>query len=337
MLATALMTLANNIGTLLLPFLFAGSLLAQTPSQASSCSIVANVRDPHGAFVKDLSGLTFRGKSEGKPIDIKLSPVNLEKRRVVLLLDVSGSLAFSSHTWKTEKMVASDFLRSAAMPGRTAMVLFASDIVKTFDFNHSPAEMTETLERFSDASKVAGKGRHSTALIDAVLYGLTLLGSPQPGDVIYAVTDGGDNFSHHTQREMEEGLLKGGVRFFSFFLTDSNSPTEEQRVGPSRLRDLALLSGGATLDIPDSNGSILYDLSPKGKAQMAAGLFYLYDLMGNFYELQLDQLPASGKKSLELELLNESGRRVKDFTLMYPQRANPCRTDTTEKRLDSGR
>jgi hypothetical protein len=70
---------------------------------------------------------------------------------------------------------------------------------------------------------------------------------------------------------------------------------------------------------------------------MAAALFYLYDLMGNFYELQLDQLPASGKKNLELELLTESGRRIKDLTLMYPQRLNPCRTEATEKLLNSER
>ena len=328
MLATVRMPLARNIAiALLLLSLLKDSTFAQTPSQLPTCTILANVRDRHGAFVQNLPLSAFRAKYQGKPLAIHSTVIDPDKNRIVLLLDVSGSIALSKHTWEMERMVAEDFLRNAARPGRTAMVLFASDVVATMDFSHSPTEMVQTLDRFSDANKLAPKGHHTTALLDAVLYGINILGNAEPGDVVYAITDGGDNHSRHTQHDMEEGLLKNGVRFFSFYLTDSNFGTEEQRVGPRFLRDLSILTGGATLDIPDSNGSILYDLSAKGKAQIAAGLAYLYDLMGHYYELRLDQLPESGKKNLELDLLDSAGRKSKDLTVMYPQRLSSCFTE----------
>lgn len=73
------------------------------------------------------------------------------------------------------------------------------------------------------------------------------------------------------------------------------------------------------------SGSILYDLSPKGRVQLSGQLAYIYDLMAHFYQLDVT-LPAIAdrRRRWEWDVVDEHGHTRKDLTLMYPVELVPC-------------
>lgn len=220
-------------------------------------------------------------------------------------------------------MVAGDLLSNPQR--RVATVVFAGTIELSLDFSHNPTEMLQRLQGLQDIRKVVPKEDRKTALLDAVMYALRLLKNPSPGDSIYAISDGGDNYSHSNLEEVQHALLASGVRFFAFYMTDNTFRPKERLSGPPLLHALADDSGGAVLDIPDTSGSILYDLSPKGRAQLSSQLAYIYDLMEHFYQLDVT-LPAvvDKRRRWEWDVVDERGHTRKDLDLMYPVELVPC-------------
>jgi hypothetical protein len=108
-----------------------------------------------------------------------------------------------------------------------AMLTFARDVRDVFDFPSSRTNFTKWLEEVP-AQRPTLKHQAKTALFDAILEGLKLLGATQPGDAIYAATDGGENASHTTVVQTKAALLPSGVRRFTFLFAQpllSESPT----------------------------------------------------------------------------------------------------------------
>jgi von Willebrand factor type A domain len=304
------------------PLLFAQSICTQLTTPM-------NVRDHRGRLVTGLPPASFRGTFRGKRVTVRSVRVPDTPQRVVLLLDASGSISESGHTWNTARMVAGDFLTNSQ--SRVATVIFAGKIELSLDFSHTPAEMLQHLQGLQDLGKLLPKEDRKTALLDAVMYALRLLKDPSPGDSIYAVSDGADNYSHSHVEEVQQALLGSGVRFFAFYMTDSTFHPKEPLSGPPLLHALADDSGGAVLDVPDTSGSILYDLSPKGRVQLSGQLAYIYDLMAHFYQLDVT-LPAMAdrRRRWEWEVVDEHGRTLKDVTLMYPVELVPCEAAITK-------
>lgn len=282
-----------------------------------------NVRDHLGRLVAGVPPAGFRGKFHGKPITIRSVRMSDTPQRIVLLLDASGSISQSGHTWDTARMVAGDLLSNPQR--RAATVVFASKIELSLDFSHTAEDMLHRLQNLQNVRKAISKNDRKTALLDTVMYALRLLKDPMPGDSIYAVSDGGDNSSHFHVEEVQQALLASGVRFFAFYMTDSTFRPKEQLTGPPLLHALADNSGGAVLDLPDTSGSILYDLSPKGRVQLFSQLAYVYDLMGHFYLLDVT-LPAvvDKRRRWEWSVVDERGHARKDLDLMYPAEVVPC-------------
>ena len=81
-------------------FVFAGALLAcallapaqSAPKQPAS-SLLVNVLDRHDNAVRDLPIDDFRVKVNGHPAAVVEAHYNLAPRRIVVLLDMSGSMA----------------------------------------------------------------------------------------------------------------------------------------------------------------------------------------------------------------------------------------------------
>jgi hypothetical protein len=265
-------------------------LPAQTLDSCDTRDVVVNVRDRSGKLVVNLPASAFRAKIHGQPVTVLSDEINVAPGRVVVLLDASGSITGSQHTWETARLIAGDLLSSNPRLN-VALLVFAAGIEDQMGFSHAPNEIFHWLRQFQKGAELVPAGKRQTAFLDSVLYAANLLGETVPGDAIYAVSDGGDNLSRHTQSDVERTLLDKNVRFFVFYMTGSNFPTEEQSRGVSMLQEMANNTGGAVIDIPDTATSILYDLSPKGRARMSADLQQMYDLMQYFYVLKIKLPP----------------------------------------------
>src|SRR5260370_34132044 len=71
---------------------------------------------------------------------------------------------------------------------------------------------------------------------------------PHLGDTIYVITDGGDNASKITTKDVARTLAEGGVRLFAFtFQRDSAGTSPEERIGPGSVRQIVEDTGGTII------------------------------------------------------------------------------------------
>ena len=311
-----------------------GAILAVLSSavvaeQSENCerrTVVVNVRDRNGTLAMAVPPTSFHAKLHGESVKIQSANVDAGPRRVLLLVDLSGSVAGTANTWKIARLAASDFLKTSSA-NRIALMTFSDQVWDSLDFSASPTLILQKLEQLGNERSATPKGHQRTAFFDAVIRATSVFGIPQSGDVIYALTDGGDNNSRAQLEDAEKALLTQGIRFFAFYVAETHNLTEEDRLGPPNLSALAEASGGTVVDVPNQTLSGQYDLSSKGWARITEQLHELYDLMAQFYRVEIE-LPARihKKQNWELEVVDGKGKRSKYLYVIYPHRLAPCRT-----------
>lgn len=300
------------------------SLHAQPIDKCASRTVTVNVRDRQGNFVTGLSPSSFLVTQNGKPITVSSADMEVGPR-VILLLDVSGSMTSQPAKWQTVKLVSEHMVLSSRNSFRMALVLFASDVIETLDFSHSGKEILERVRQLGDGQSVARKGKRQTALLDAALQAGALFGMLEAGDAIFVITDGGDNESHARSSEVEQKLSAAGVRFFAFVLSDQYiAAMDELLEARETLSDLARWTGGTVLEVdsPVSLGS-----------RTEASLNRLYDQMARFYRLGLGVVGTDEKSHWRLAVLDSQGRARKDLTVTYPRQLPACGVSTAEKKV----
>ncbi len=161
-------------------------------------------------------------------------------------------------------------------------------------------------------------------MFDAILEGLKLLGVVQPGDAIYAITDGGENASHAPGAQTKEALLQSGVRLFVFLLTEPLPPSPQDDNMDAFL-EMVHASGGFLFGIPGRNGPFAatwgfdytYDKDSRDKVSM-----YTKELniqVGGFWTLELAAPSSKKEEKLKLEVVDHEGRTRKDVWVTSPR------------------
>jgi VWA domain-containing protein len=287
------------------------SMAAQSTDSCPLPHILVNVVDKQGKIVLGLPPESFQLSAGDGAVTVK-SAQGGTGHRVVLLVDVSGSISKSEHTWQLARVLAGNLLVAGPSSARVALVLFSDHIIDTIGFDQLTSEIVERLAKMEN-----GKGR--TAILDSIDYSIKLLQPAEVGDVIYIISDGGENASKVHRSDIETKLLGQGIRLFAFILQPKTPfVTPEEATGPTLLLELTRLTGGAIVD-EDSVAAL--DARP----QLSALLHRGYDEMAHFYNLQLSIPDRWAKKErLRLEILDEDGKKRKDVSVFYPQYLLPC-------------
>ena len=185
--------------------------------QDQTRSIPVNVLDSHGSAIRDLTKENFRVRVNGKPAKVLSAEYSLAPRRIVVLLDTSGSMAGNTTDtkWQIAREAAAEVV--AATPGSVpiAFLGFSDRINSTFAFEQGRSAIADWLRQRSSQRKNL-KGR--TALFDSTVAAIKLLQPLQPGDSIYAITDGGitlAQFPRATLRERWCYRVSGFTFFYS--------------------------------------------------------------------------------------------------------------------------
>jgi hypothetical protein len=275
---------------------FAASGWSQTRAGCQSRDVIVNVRDAKGNFVDGLPLTSFQATINHLPIRVVADKAINSGARVVLLVDLSGSMRL-----KATKFAAEHFVANQSGVLRIAMVTFSDRILETFGFGSLSRDILQHLERSDKLGR--------TSLYDSIAYAADMFHEPELGDAIYVISDGGDNRSNARPAGVGRLLESKGIRLFWFDIYDRYFPTEEQRLSQSDMKWLTGLSGGLAVESSDD------PIDRRSFHELANGI---YGSMKNFYDLSLE-LPvgADDRHSWSLEVLDNRTGKLKGVRVYY--------------------
>lgn len=299
------------------------SLLAQAPSNSPDAtrSLVVNVVDSRGVPIRDLTSENFALLLNGKPAVVTNAQYRIASHRIVVLLDVSGSMlgATSSGKWRLAVEAVRDLLLEVDSHVPIAMVTFASGIQETLDFGQGRTAILNWLVQNADRPPKIKKKR--TALFDAIASALRLLDSPQTGDAIYAITDGADNASGFTAQTMEEDLLKSGVRLFSLLFIGPVDPQEAE--AEDSFAGMIQDSGGQAFVVPGFRihgvpWDAQYNYDRVTRENLKAYTTDLNIQINGFWTLGLIGPISFPKSKVKLVVTDSTKKELKNVIVTYP-------------------
>src|SRR2546427_8847389 len=153
--------------------------------------------------------------------------------------------------WDLVLRAATDVAAHAPPDSSVALLVFNDKVKQKVDFSAGPQAVLERIAQVRAGLTPDRLPAGRTPLRDAVLEGLKLLEPATPGDVIYAITDGGDNASKSSPVAVEKALVSAGIRLFAFLVVDYPGlrRVPEELYGPDDFLQLVQATGGSTLQL----------------------------------------------------------------------------------------
>ena len=206
-------------------------------SDASLVVIPTWVSTINGNSVTNLSRDNFRVQQDNIEQHITYFVKDDAPLSIGLLFDISGSMRP-----KMEKaaQAVQAFFGTANTEDEFFLIEFADRAKLVVPFTKDSDEVYDKVV----ATRPAGR----TSLFDAIDLGLKQMKKARhPRKALVIVSDGGDNWSRHTAREIRSALLESDVQLYAMGIFDPDlskkSPVENQN-GPALLDELAFESGG---------------------------------------------------------------------------------------------
>ena len=299
-------------------------MFAQQDSACTERTFPANVLDAHGQQVLGLTNEQFRADFQGKPAKITSANYKSGPQRIVMLVDVSGSMWFDAQQRQLTKLVANDMVSSGPAQAQLALATFSSKFEAVVKFGHDREAVREAILSLNPAVKTSSNPFPSgeTALNDAILDAANMFENPQPGDVVYAITDGLDNGSKSTTGRVLQYLERRKTRLFASVIRNSRFVQLSGGTGgPERVGNTAKETGGYSTIFETDH------LKNSALGASADALHQLYGLMASFYLLDVE-LPRDPDKPRELKLtvVDADGDKKKGMMVLHPQSVFPCLT-----------
>ncbi|HKW68527.1 MAG TPA: hypothetical protein VJP04_14630 [Terriglobales bacterium] len=251
-------------------------------------------------------------KLHGKPAQITGFSLDVAPRRVILLLDTSGSMREEGTDWKLVPKLGA----------------YAADILPA-DASVAAATVNENPQIGSFGDRAHARGRilaitrdsirGRTPLFDTIHQALLTVGPPLFGDVLYLITDGGDDVSKLNEQDVINELASRGTRVFVILAMSGRPRTEEERNGPELMLRLAEQTGGYVFAVVRS-----FDGSAERTALLKLAPF-VESFITTSYRLQLSAPEATAKPmSLSIRYTGPKNELTKKSMWIYPHRVGPC-------------
>lgn len=291
-----------------------------------SRSILVSVVDSHGNAVRNLNEKEFRVRIGGKPTPVLKASYSLAPRRIVVMLDMSGSMTAGSEAnkkWRIAREALEDLLAETPQDVPIALLTFSDRVNDVFDFSQGRSSIAAWLKQ-GPSQRENIKGR--TALRDTIVAAVRTLQPTRQGDAIYVITDGGDNCSSASGRAVKKLLADSGVRLFAF-LFNEHTPIAEEVSGRDELLELVRDSGGFVFGVTSRGGSVgmatstpwdfEYDYSQHTRDLIKSYAQALNIQINGFYTLDVNVDSSRKDRTVKLEILDDAGRTKKDVAFTY--------------------
>ena len=293
-------------------------LLACSPGVAGECSppsILLNAFDSTFKIQQDLRAEDIRVEIDRKQAQILSLSLDTHPRRIVLMVDSSGSMEASPQKtgWGITLPAAAyavDVLPASASP---ALVTFSDKLrLESSDFENRKLVGARVLHL------AKRQPRGPTSLFDSIDQVLVEFKELHFGDAIYVVTDGGDNKSKISLPKLEEELISRGVRVFVFLVVRARSRTEEEISGASQMDGFAESSGGDVVRISSA------EIAGNERAQLDKLAPRIVGQVEGVYRLELD-LSEVGRAARVKVAFVDRDRIRNTRNIAYSHQIVPCR------------
>jgi uncharacterized protein with von Willebrand factor type A (vWA) domain len=158
----------------------------------------------------NLNKSNFRLESKPPVTEVATVTRRLQPPRAMLLIDISDSMRTPGKL-KVISSLARGFVDASSANSSLAFLTFSDSVKDRLGFPASKDVLLQKLEAISRESAGAKGGR--TALLDVMSEAIRMFDRVRPGDVVFLVSDGGDNRSHTQMREVKRLLLERGLDY----------------------------------------------------------------------------------------------------------------------------
>jgi Ca-activated chloride channel family protein len=204
------------------------------------------VADPYNRLVTGLEPENFRifeDKVEQEVVNFSSEDVPIS---IGVILDHSGSMA---NKLGKAKEAALQFFRTANPEDEFFLVSFNERAELLSPFTNNVEDLQGRM--------LSTSAKGSTALLDAIYLGLSQMrGARYAKRALLVISDGGDNHSRYTEKDIKRRLLEADTQLYSIGIFDSveyRSRTPEELNGPSLLNELTELTGGRAFTVENPN------------------------------------------------------------------------------------
>ena len=160
-----------------------------------------------------------------------------------VIFDSSGSM--SSKIGRAREAVV-EFLKTANPEDEFFMIAFSDEPQQLSDFTNSVEDIQGRL--------LYTVPKDRTALLDAVYLGIEKMRQAKyQKKALLIISDGGDNRSRYTEGEIRNLVKEADVLIYAIGIYDNYFPTEEERLGPQLLDDIAQITGGRAFTVENPN------------------------------------------------------------------------------------
>jgi len=165
---------------------------------------------------------------------------------IVIVFDCSSSMG---QKLRKSRLAVAEFLRTANPEDEFALVEFSDRASLVSGFGDSPEQLQNRL------AFTQSKGQ--TALLDGVYLAMNEMRRARYGrKAILLISDGGDNCSRYTEREVKERAREADLQIYSIGILEPpmmRGQTPEEMGGAALLTELAEVTGGRMYEVDDLN------------------------------------------------------------------------------------
>lgn len=278
-----------------------------------------------GSPLPGLGPRSFNAAVQHDSLEISSLRLDQEPRRILLLIDTSGSFLD-----KADLAIgfASDLLDHILPPNEIGLASFAGTLKPIIAPTADRSLIRDRLRTVFPSTRPKSSKFGGTALWDAVRNGADLLGDSRVGDVIFLITDGGENHSKEDSKQTLVALLAKGIRLFAVEIPDplliralTASPREGDPV--ERMTYVTEETGGFAIFPPAEDLDAAF--SGKMPTEVRKSLDLQYHLILNFYRLDVMlKEPPERQLKWKLSLADTKSYVRKNYDLRYPKSFLPC-------------
>ncbi|HMC29420.1 MAG TPA: vWA domain-containing protein [Candidatus Angelobacter sp.] len=278
-----------------------------------------------GTGVEALQSSLFQARMGDLSIPI-IGVQKVEHRRVLVLVDQSGSMARRNSIGSHQKEALditedtlNELLQDLPIGVSVAYGFFNDKAVFTEGFFSDSRQLQQAIADAKQRLKKPESG--GTAMFDAIHQAILQFETPQPGDALLLLSDGGENKSKLTEGKFEKEFRRSGLRL-ELLLVNQHSP-EFAEPYVSMFIGLAHETGGSVgiIDINDMSWAIRKDA---GANREALRKFWTQEVLGGY--LMRVQPPRTLTKPRKwiVRISADSNPELKHVTLQYPAKLAPC-------------
>jgi len=205
--------------------------------------VPVTITDPNNRLVTGLDKENFQIFEDKEEQQIRHFSSEDAPVSIGVIFDMSGSMA--SKIERAREAVV-EFFKTANPQDEFFMIAFADEPEQVSDFTSKVEDIQGKLVY------AIPKGR--TALLDAIYLGVNKVRQARyQKKALLIISDGGDNHSRYTEGEIRSVVKEADTLVYAIGIYDHYFPTEEERLGPALLSEIAEVTGGRAFTVDNPN------------------------------------------------------------------------------------